>query len=214
MELSRSGLHSRLTALPQSELTKCKVDGCFTAVWYFGHEYCNRHYRRLKKYGDVSVTAKYVGDGYTAEEKFWSKVDRTGGPDSCWNWLGSLMNNGYGCSRYKGKTVNSHRLAWRLSQGYFPESGKMLLHSCHNRLCCNPTHMREGTHTENMQDMVKSRRSCQGQHHPDAVLTEESVRYIRSNPDGLTQIELGRIFSTSQATISKVQRRDTWKHVI
>ena len=29
-------------------------------------------------------------------QRFWEKVDRTGGPENCWTWIGGVDNEGYG----------------------------------------------------------------------------------------------------------------------
>lgn len=72
----------------------------------------------------------------------------------CWNWTGSLVR-GYG--QFKpalGRPpVTAHRFAWEFAHGPIPE-GKFILHSCNNPRCCNPYHLRPGTHAENMQDKI------------------------------------------------------------
>jgi hypothetical protein len=51
--------------------------------------------------------------------------------------------------------------------------GRYCLHSCGNRACCNPSHLRWGTPAENMQDRVIDNRSS------FQKLTVEDVRSIR-----------------------------------
>lgn len=45
----------------------------------------------------------------------------------------------------------------------------------------------------------------QGKDSPVAKLTDEQVRYIRENPDGLTQRQLAAAFGVGQCTVSDVQ---------
>src|SRR5262245_35045500 len=63
----------------------------------------------------------------TTEEKFWSLVDKSGGPDACWPWMGS-KDKGYGRISWLGKTYPAHHLAWILVNGPIPEG----LNVCHN----------------------------------------------------------------------------------
>lgn len=92
----------------------------------------------------------------TFAEKFWRNVE-TGKPDECWEWQRGMNNvTGYGSWRDISlqKTVATHRIAYRLGHRKIPK--KHVLHSCNNRRCCNPAHLREGTHQENMRDRAIS----------------------------------------------------------
>ena len=89
-------------------------------------------------------------------KRFWDKV-AIGRGDECWPWGASVQPNGYGQSRLAGKTIKAHRLAFELTYGPIPE-GKHILHQCDDRLCCNPKHLKAGTHVENMADMMRRKR--------------------------------------------------------
>lgn len=94
----------------------------------------------------------------TEEERFDAKRDKSGGPDACWTWMaGTSHADGYGKFGAKidgkWKTVGAHRYAFQLAN---PTVGLLrgveILHaSCcgQNRLCCNPRHLRIGSHQEN-----------------------------------------------------------------
>ena len=86
------------------------------------------------------------------EDRFWAKVDIRG-EDECWVWTGNKWGN-YG--RFKdddGRWVGSHRWVLEEKLGRFLPSDIYALHSCDNPPCCNPKHISEGTHAENMQQM-------------------------------------------------------------
>lgn len=111
-------------------------------------------------------------------ERFWSKVDKSGGPRACWPWVGGWRDRrGYGMFSVQfvvgGKSRNmfASRFALYLETG---EIGEMALHSCDNPPCCNPSHLRWGSCADNMRDAVERGRikagDTHGTHtHPDSV---------------------------------------------
>lgn len=82
--------------------------------------------------------------------RFWSKVDRSGGENACWEWQGSQSKNGYG--RF-GKRL-AHRVAHELCIGSIPE-GFVVHHKCHNRSCVNPKHLEARTLKDNVRDAIE-----------------------------------------------------------
>jgi hypothetical protein len=83
-----------------------------------------------------------------AEQRFWSKVDRSG---DCWLWTASANGAGYGQFVYRGRLLGAHVVAYELTNGPVP-SGLEILHRCDNPLCVRPDHLAVGTHLENVQD--------------------------------------------------------------
>jgi hypothetical protein len=89
------------------------------------------------------------------ERLFW-KLVAVGTAQECWEWQGSLDRDGYGVVRRDGRYTRAHRLSLALS-GRDP-AGAVVMHQCDNRRCCNPSHLRIGTHAENVQDMISKGR--------------------------------------------------------
>jgi hypothetical protein len=107
-----------------------------------------------------------------ADVRFWEKVDRSAGNDSCWPWLAYCKRNGYGTFfPQRGKCVTAHRYMWLLTYGTYP--GKYVLHTCDNPRCVNPRHLWEGTQRDNMHDMI-----AKGRHRPPPGRA-------RTSPEGL-----------------------------
>lgn len=77
----------------------------------------------------------------TLDERFWSKVDMSGGPTACWPYTGCCdLPGGYGQVRVGGHLEKAHRVAFTLATGEIAP-GEMVLHSCDNPPCCNPSHL-------------------------------------------------------------------------
>lgn len=86
-------------------------------------------------------------------------------PNGCWLWAASCAANGYGQIKVFGEMTAAHRFAYTLFKGDIPESHH-ILHSCDNKRCVNPDHLRAGTHQENMADAVERGRMPRGRKHP------------------------------------------------
>lgn len=145
-------------------------------------------------------------------DRFWSKVDRSGGFDSCWVWRGRKLR-GYGKFDYDSKTVFAHRFSYEQNFGKAP-IGKCVCHSCDNPSCVNPRHLWIGTNQDNVNDKVKKGRSHgahKGEKHHKAVLTEAQVLEIINSTK--SQSVLAAQFGVHQVNISLIKRGVIWKHL-
>ncbi len=108
----------------------------------------------------------------TPQERFWSMVSK-----DCWIWQGAKERHGYGHFRDDGKDHRAHRYAYELANGPIP-AGMHVLHKCDVMACVNPTHLRLGTHQENMLDCKHKKRTTIGERSGTAKLTREQAETI------------------------------------
>jgi hypothetical protein len=85
------------------------------------------------------------------EERFWAKVKKGAG---CWVWTGAVTTTGYGVFQKgrRGENLHkAHRFSYEIHHGEIP-SGSLILHSCDNKLCVNPSHLSPGDHSQNIKE--------------------------------------------------------------
>jgi hypothetical protein len=101
-------------------------------------------------------------------EDFWTRVD-VRSPDQCWPWKAGKRVRDYGGLLFNGKIELASRVAFFLTHRYWPQNTR---HSCDYPPCCNPAHILEGSHAENMADKVARGRQPRGEQCKWARLTE------------------------------------------
>lgn len=144
-------------------------------------------------------------------ERFWSKVDKSGG---CWEWTAHKDRHGYGRIYKGGRQALAHRVVYELINGVIPD-GLCVCHRCDNRSCVRPNHLFLGTNRENIDDMIKKGRMLKGEQHGRAKLTNEEVFQIRNGANsGVKQKTLARDHHVSKQLISRIVNGDLWKHLI
>ena len=126
----------------------CTVEGC--PKKHEAHGLCRKHYERLKGTGSVADPLSTGPD----DARFWSKVDKNGGPDACWPWLAGISTNtGHGNIWWAGRTQSAHRIAYALLRGSIP-ADLTIDHLCRVRHCVNPAHMELVTQSENNRRII------------------------------------------------------------
>jgi len=167
------------------------------------------HQRRL-------LLLERMASSVEGRARFWAKTEKKG-KDDCWEWQGWINRYGYYAirlTRTKAMNFEAHRISYFLTHGQLPEN-MVVCHTCDNRICVNPSHLFLGTYQDNSSDMVRKGRQVIGENVKGAKLSETSVREIRKLlKDGVTKYRISKIFGVSPETITFVQKRATWKHVL
>ena len=109
------------------------------------------------------------------EEKF--EIDEATG---CWNWTAAKNGRGYGHfytppSFSNHKMDFSHRVSYYLYKCEKVAEDLCIRHKCDNTSCVNPNHLEKGSHTDNMQDMVKRGRHKSG----TQKLTKQQIQEMK-----------------------------------
>lgn len=131
-------------------------------------------------------------------------VDEVSG---CWMWTGAKNPTGYGVIKVKGKQWSVHRYASTLADGEIP-AGVHVLHTCDNPLCCNPAHLRKGSHADNMADKRAKGRTVA----PSAKLTPQQVQEIRSRyaAGGVSYGKLAAEYGISKHNVAMIVKKRIW----
>lgn len=134
----------------------------------------------------------------------------------CWIWQKKINPKGYGYIKFKGRSMQTHRLALEAKLNRKIKDGLYALHDCDNPSCCNPEHLYEGTQFNNMQDAKNRERlkPCRGSTNGQSKLTEKEVVEIRGKAGQKTFSELSRNYGVSVNTISGIVKRKSWRSLL
>lgn len=128
-------------------------------------------------------------------DRFWAKVER--GPE-CWSWTGYRGRAGYGRISVIGygrggraATMDAHRAAWAIENGWLPEPGEVVILTCRNHACVKPAHLRLG--------------SAAGEKSATAKLTSAQVAMIRKCLAIFRVTSIARKFGVSHSLIQQIR---------
>ena len=188
----------------------CSIEGCARRGYCRG--WCKAHYVRFQRHGDP-----LGGTPETIEGRLLARMDRSGGPDSCWPFVApGASRSGHLQLSWKDRMLPVHRLAYQTWCGPIPD-GLVVRHRCDNPPCCNPAHLELGTVADNNRDRDERgrQRSPKGEQAPNAKLTESDVIEIRRLADDgiVSQKHIGEMFGISQSTVHLIHVRKAWRHV-
>ena len=154
----------------------------------------------------MSSRRKYRPHGLDGQALIdWMLAQTVTTATGCMEWQRTFLSNGYGAITHKRRVWTAPRLLLHL-QGRLPP-GLHALHSCDNRPCINPEHLRAGTHVENVRDAVTRRRNYTKLRAADIP----AIRHMRDRGDPLR--EIAARFGVAPTTVASIVLGNTWSHV-
>ena len=130
---------------------------------------------------------------------FWAKVNRST-PTECWPWIPS-SKRGYGNFWCAGRNLRSDRVVFFYSHKRWPTEAR---HTCDNPRCCNPSHIIDGSHRENMEDCIRRGRFPIGENNGKSRLTSEQVMAILNDPR--TSRAIAAEYGIGKSTVGAIKR--------
>lgn len=181
----------------------CSVDGCGNP--HNAKGYCDSHYARWKRHGDPTLGGAAKGD-------LMKFIDRAlkSNTDSCVIWTFGKGSHGYGEIRYEGKMQTVPRLVCKLAHGASFLPSAQAAHSCGNRACINPKHLRWATPIDNNADKLIHGTVSKGEKHGMAILSDANVLEIWNMKGKKSQKDLAKEFGVSRQTITNIHTKIRW----
>lgn len=167
---------------------------------------CKPHYARAKRHGDPLAGRVSEGEPMAF---LLAHVDHQ--DDQCVAWPYAKLTTGYGSVSVNGKTARAHRHMCELTYGPPPSDAMDAAHSCGNRACINPKHLRWANRADNMADTLEHGTTARGERHGAHKLTESSVIEIRQRlQQGETHESIAEAFGVGRNTITDIAKGKNW----
>ena len=172
--------------------------------------FCMSHYRRWKKSGQTSFDRAASGEHMRFIEASLGCTS-----SDCLEWPFGRSQDAYPSLYISANSFSkAHRYMCLRAHGNPPTPTHEALHSCDNKRCVNPQHLRWGTKQENSQEAKDRGRYLKGEGCPATRLTEQDVRAIRAQrAAGLSIDAVAACFGTTRSNVSAIALRKTWAHL-
>ena len=143
-----------------------------------------------------------VSGGHGHPKPLLYEIDSNG----CWNNVSHAVDkDGYGKIQYHKKYYRIHRLIYELENNIELLPHEIVMHTCDNPRCFNPSHLKLGTSQDNMQDKINKNRQAKNEQHGRHKLTDEQVIEIYKASG--SQQSIADKYNVSQNLVSKIKRK-------
>lgn len=124
----------------------------------------------------------------------------------CLLWpAGITKSGGYGAFLWRGRPVRVHQVAYRLAHGEIPD-GQTIDHSCNNRRCVNPDHLRLATPKQQAENRSGARSDNKSGVRGVHLVQNGQVYRVRVGHNGRV-IHVGYFRDLQQAEAAAVAKR-------
>lgn len=134
----------------------CKLKNCNRK--HHSKGYCKTHYQQQNNGKPLTKIKKQRKPNMSLKETVLWCLKQITLNGTCMEWNKNCGSNGYATATFKGKEHRVGRLVLQYFKGY-PKKNQVMMHSCDNRKCINPAHLKWGTVKENNQDKAKKGRA-------------------------------------------------------
>lgn len=181
----------------------CSIDRCGKPSATRG--FCRAHYARWQRYGDP-LGGPHAMKG---EPLRWLReIACHHDEDVCLAWPFAISVQGYGVRIRHGEArIFPHVFVCTQRHGPRPPGLTQAAHSCGNRACCAPKHLRWATFSENELDKRLHGTDNRGERHYNAKLTDEDVARMREIGGHMTKAEIAKAFGVSRSLASMIINR-------
>ena len=159
---------------------------------------CPYHYQKALRQGTIEKLP-----AVSVEDRFWEKVLKT---EYCWEWKQAIGKSTYGRFSVGYKQFLAHRFSYSLVHGEIG-TGIEIDHTCHNKACVNPDHLREVTHKQNLENRSgaqnNSKTGVRG-----VSWHSKSNKWVAQVKHNGEQIYLGLFTSLEEAESAVVSKRN------
>lgn len=190
-------------------MSQCSIDGCLRSARSKG--WCNGHYLRWWKTGDVMATAPFIEKGEPLA--FIENVALKHQGDGCLKWPFSCDGSGYGKVWHEGRIERVSRLVCQRVNGPAPSPEHQAAHSCGkgHEACISPHHLVWKTGVENMADQVTHGTRRFGERSPVAKIKKTDVdRIFEMKAGGVKQREIADVIGISPAQVCRILKGTNW----
>lgn len=127
--------------------------------------------------------------------------------NDCLLWPFSVTTPGYGSFSYLNQRFLSHRFMCEQANGPAPDPSYHAAHSCGNRRCVNPKHLRWRSQSDNQYERRAHGTNNKTRH----KLTLEQARQIRKLKGIETAIQTAARYGVTESNVRLIQEGKTWQ---
>lgn len=187
-------------------MNACAVSGCDRPA--HKRRLCDAHAKRQLRYGDATGGPPLrCRQGSLMK---WLREHASRESDDCLMWPFGKLKGGYGSLLVKGKRTTAHRAMCELVHGAPPSADMDAAHSCGDRSCCNPRHIRWATRVENAGDRIAHGTAARGEKFYAATITNEQAQTIIGLLGTKSNREIAADLGVTESTVDSIAGGCSW----